>query len=110
MKITCLTRNIADITTFQVLNPNGVAVSTTLGVYTVDNVTRDFAGVYTCIITNNMDRSTINATSTVVIQCELKSYDFSHGFKYLSVLTLDTPRMLHLVVEVPVHAYNVMYI
>ena len=48
LKVTCVARNIADITTIQIFDPNGVPVSTFLGVYTVPNVTRVFAGIYTC--------------------------------------------------------------
>ena len=73
LQITCLTRNIRDITTFEVLDPNGRPVATVnvLGVISVPNVSRAFAGTYTCVIRSMLDNSTVNATSTVVIQCEL---------------------------------------
>ena len=71
LEITCLTRNIPDISTFQVLNPNGIPITTILGVYRVPNVTRAFAGTYTCVVTSTIDNSTVNAISMVVIQCKL---------------------------------------
>ena len=52
LKVTCITRNIPDITTFQVLDPNGMPVATVLGVFHVPNVTRSYAGTYTCIVTS----------------------------------------------------------
>jgi hypothetical protein len=39
-------------------------------IISVPNVTRDFAGTYTCIVTNHIDLSIINVTSEVVIQCK----------------------------------------
>ena len=71
LEITCLTRNIPDISTFQVLNPNGMLITTILGVYRVPNATRAFAGTYTCVVTSTIDNSTVNAISMVVIQCKL---------------------------------------
>ena len=44
LKISCVSRNIADITTLQILNPNGVQVPTNLEVYSVPNVTQSHAG------------------------------------------------------------------
>ena len=72
LSITCVTGNIREITSFQVLNPRGMPVPTTVtGMYTLVNALRNASGVYTCIITNTMTSATINATSTVVVQCEL---------------------------------------
>ena len=72
LSITCVSGNIRDITSFQVLNPHGMPIPTTVvGMYTLMNASRDASGVYTCIITNTVTNATINATSTVVVQCEL---------------------------------------
>ena len=56
------------ITKYQWTGPNGteVAVVRTL---TVENIQRDQAGVYTCIITN-FQGSVISASATVTVQCE----------------------------------------
>ena len=82
LKVTCVRRNIQAITTLQILNPNGVPVPTSLGVYNEPNVTRNFAGTYTCVVRSTLDNSTANATSTVVIQCKLdQSYIYREIFK-----------------------------
>ena len=73
LKVTCITRNIQDITTSKILDPRGVVVPSAVGVFTVENAMRDASGVYTCLVTNTLDNSTINATSTVVIQCKLST-------------------------------------
>ena len=71
LKIACTSRNIADITTLQILNPNGVQVPTVLGVYSVPNVSRTFAGTYTCVVTSTLDNSTVNETSVAIVACNL---------------------------------------
>ena len=71
LRITCAIRNIPSITSFQVLDPNGVPVTTVLGVFRVSSVTRTYAGTYTCVVRSTRDNSTVSATSTVVIQCKL---------------------------------------
>ncbi len=71
MEITCISRNVPDITTLQILNPSGVAIHASLGIFTVPNVTQSYAGTYTCVITSNLDNSTMNATSVVVVECKL---------------------------------------
>ena len=48
LKVTCVGRNIPDITTVQILDPSGVTVPIDLGVFSVPNVTRAYAGMYTC--------------------------------------------------------------
>ena len=63
--------NIPNITTFEILDQNGMAVSAPLGVYSVPSVTREYAGTYTCIIMSTIDNSTVNDTSEVTIQCKL---------------------------------------
>ena len=73
LKITCVARNIPDITTLEVLDPNGMPISTILGVFSVLSVTRTYAGLYTCVIRSNRDNSTVSATSTVVILCKLST-------------------------------------
>ena len=71
LSITCVTGNIREITSFRVLDPRGMRVPVSVvGEYTLMNALRNASGVYTCIVTNTMTNATINATSTVVIQCE----------------------------------------
>ena len=70
LRITCVIRNIPDITTFEVLSPNGVPVPTVLGVFIVPNVTRAFAGTYICVVTSTIDNSTVNETSEVIVECK----------------------------------------
>ena len=72
LSITCVTGNIREITNFRVLDPRGMQVPVSVvGEYTLMNTLRNASGVYTCIVTNTMTNATINATSTVVVQCEL---------------------------------------
>ena len=40
-------------------------------IISVPNVTRDFAGTYTCFVINETDSSFVSETSEVVIQCKL---------------------------------------
>lgn len=71
LEISCVTRNIPDIITFCVLDPNEMLVTTILGVFSVSNVTRSYAGTYRCVVQSTIDNSTVNETSTVIIQCKL---------------------------------------
>ena len=73
MRITCITRDIRDITTLQILDPNGVPIklNIVLEIFTVPNVTRAYAGTYTCVVMSTIDNSTVNDTSNVIIQCKL---------------------------------------
>ena len=63
--------NIPDITTFEILDQNGMAINAPLGVYSVPNVTREYTGTYSCIVMSTIDNSTVNDTSEVIIQCKL---------------------------------------
>jgi hypothetical protein len=73
LKITCVPRNIPAITTTQILDSRGMAVSNVvLGVVTIDSAFRNASGVYTCLVTNTLNNNTINATATVVVECKLK--------------------------------------
>ena len=71
LTIECTMDNIPDITTFEILDQNGMAVSAPLGVYSVPSVTREYAGIYSCIVMSTIDNSTVNDTSEVIIQCKL---------------------------------------
>ena len=73
LKLTCITRNIQDVTTFQILDPHGVAVPSEVGVFTVENAMRNASGIYTCCVRSTINNSTINATSTVIIQCKFSA-------------------------------------
>ena len=75
LSVVCITRNIFDITTSEVLDPNGMPVMTPVGVFNVPNVTRAFAGTYTCVVRSTRDNSSVTATSTVIIQCKLSIFD-----------------------------------
>ena len=70
LKITCVPRNIPGITTLQILNPNRVRVPTSLGVYSVPNVTQSYAGTYTCVVISTLDNFTVNDTSLVIVECK----------------------------------------
>ena len=76
LKITCISRNVPDITTLQILNPYGVPVHADLGVFSVANVTRSYAGTYTCVVnsTLNNSESTVNTISVVIVNCKLSLY------------------------------------
>ena len=70
MNITCIANNIPDIITFEIRDPNGIPVNALFGVFSVPNVTREYAGTYICVIMNTMDNSTVDEISRVVIQCK----------------------------------------
>ena len=73
LELTCITRNIPDITTLQILDSNGMPLDPlviSVGVITIPNVTRNYAGVYTCVVTSTIDNSTVNATSVVIVECK----------------------------------------
>ena len=72
MELTCITRNIPDITIFQILDPNGMPLdlATIFGVFRVPNVTWNNAGVYTYVVTSTLDDSTVNDTSVVIVECK----------------------------------------
>ena len=72
LELICISRNIADITTVQILDPNGMLLDLdiSLGVFSVPNVTRNYTGVYTCVIASTLDNSTVNATSVVIVECK----------------------------------------
>ena len=70
LKLTCITRNIQDITTSQILDPLGAVIPSAVGVVTIENATRAASGIYTCVVTNTLNNNTINAMSTVVVECK----------------------------------------
>ena len=74
LSITCTNRNIPNITTLQILDPNGaptISTSAVPGDFSVPNITRASAGNYTCVVMSTIDNSTVNATSRVIVQCKL---------------------------------------
>ena len=75
--------NIPNITTFEILDQNGMAINAPLGVYSVPNVTREYAGTYSCIVMSTIDNSTVNDTSEVIIQCKLS---LTSTIRYLHVV------------------------
>ena len=85
LKITCLIRNIPDISTFEVLDPNGRPVDTVLGVFTVNNVNRTHAGTYTCIVRSTLDGSNVNA----ILQRWLFSVSCLHGYIIDVIVTVS---------------------
>ena len=76
LKLTCLTRNIQDITTSQILDPRRVVLPSAVGVVTIENAMRAASGVYTCLVRNTLNNNTINATSTVIIECMFSASRF----------------------------------
>ena len=73
LEIFCIIRNIRDIITFQIHNPSGISVSIG-GVFSVPNVTRAYAGTYSCVIRSILNNSTVSATSVVIIQCKFSFF------------------------------------
>ena len=71
LTITCTNNNIPAITTFEIRDPDGVPVNASLGVFTVPAVTREYAGIYSCVVESTINNSTVTETSRVVIQCKL---------------------------------------
>ena len=54
LELTCITRNIPAITKVQILDQHGMPLDlvTSFGIFTVPNVTREYAGVYMCVVTS----------------------------------------------------------
>ena len=71
LKLFCKSRIINDISTLQIHDPSGVPVPTVLGVFSIANITRSYAGVYTCLVTSTIDNSTVNTTSVLNVKCKL---------------------------------------
>ena len=71
LTMTCTNNNIPAITTFEIRDPDGVPVNASLGVFTVQAVTREYAGIYSCVVESTINNSTVTETSRVVIQCKL---------------------------------------
>lgn len=71
LSIMCTTNNIPAITTFEIRGPNGVPVNESLGVFTVPNVTREYAGIYSCVVMSTINNSTVTETSRVVVRRKL---------------------------------------
>ena len=82
--LSCISRNIPAITTLQVLDPNGIPLTTVVGVL---NVTREYAGVYTCVITSTFDDSTVKATSVVIVECKYPFYNKIYYSAYIEKMT-----------------------
>ena len=55
--------------TSQWLSPSGKVLSKK-GIFRIMNITRDMAGVYTCVAYHNDITGTMNTTVTVIVQCE----------------------------------------
>lgn len=71
LNIICTTNNIPSIITLEIRDPNGVPVNASLGVFTVPNVTREYAGTYSCVVMSTVIDSIVTETSRVVVQCKL---------------------------------------
>ena len=71
LTIICTPNNIPAITTFEICDPDGVPVNASLGVFTVPAVTREYTGIYSCVVVSTVNNSTVTETSRVVIQCKL---------------------------------------
>ena len=66
----CGTSNSAPLPSVQWLNPQGVMVSNDRSLE-IEDIQRDAAGVYTCVVTSaEGEEETLNSTANVIVQCE----------------------------------------
>ena len=72
LELICATDDTLPTTSTHVQSPISVPrrLPNNSPIISIPNVTRDFAGTYTCIITDESDDSVVNETSEVVIQCK----------------------------------------
>ena len=69
LQLRCLDQNPSLIGRIEIRNPGDMMVATLL--YSVPNVTRSFAGTYSCVAISRLNASvTITVTTTVTVQCE----------------------------------------
>ena len=73
LELICVTNDTQPTTSTHIQGPISVPrrIPNNSPIISVPNVTRDFAGTYTCIVTDETDYSVVNETSEVVIQCKL---------------------------------------
>ena len=74
LELVCVTMNSPEISSMvHIQSPSSVPrrLPNATHVISVPNVTRDFAGTYTCIVASSIDDSVVNDTSEVIIQCKL---------------------------------------
>ena len=73
LELICVTNDTRPTTSTHIQGPISVPkrFPNNSPIISVPNVTRDFAGTYTCIVTDETDDSVVNETSEVVIQCKL---------------------------------------
>ena len=74
LELVCVTMNSPEVISIvYIQSPSSVPrrLPNATPVISVPNVTRDFAGTYTCIVASSIDNSVVNDTSKVIIQCKL---------------------------------------
>ena len=68
MEISCINTVPNNIGTAQILNPHGVPVGGLS--YSVSNVTRNFTGTYSCVVTSQLSNNSLVTTAEIVIDCK----------------------------------------
>ena len=72
LRLRCVNNVPNNVGTTEVFNPNGVSVARGRETYIVENVTRDKAGNYSCVVTAViLPNTTRTVFTTVTIQCKL---------------------------------------
>lgn len=69
LSVSCINTVPIAVGTVQMVNPNGTVVNT--GIFTVRNITRSYAGTYSCIVSSTLNNSSLTVTAEVIVQCEL---------------------------------------
>ena len=67
--LNCADNNAAETTSVQWENSEGEVLVRSIS-FSVDNVRRNYTGVYTCVLTRNDNNETLSADATVVVQCK----------------------------------------
>ena len=65
----CVDDNAAGTTSVQWENSEGEVLVKTI-FFSVDNVQRNYTGVYTCALTRNDNNETLSADALVIVQCK----------------------------------------
>ena len=65
----CADNNAAGTTSLQWENSEGEVLVKSIS-FSVDNVQRNYTGVYTCVVTRNNNNETMSADAIVIVQCK----------------------------------------
>ena len=67
--LNCADNNAAGTTSVQWENSEGEVLVRSIS-FSVDNVRRNYTGVYTCVLTINDNNETLSADANVIVQCK----------------------------------------